>query len=313
MSPAGSIPNSSSRSTERAGSRPVVRVVKSDSWPARAAPSSLVILEPAGGSICSLRQRLSNAPPYTILVQLDRTNVASQPVRPAILVGERWLAETKRLTHLRPVVLDRPPGPVIARKVSGGDADCSATSATAAGGSSLRSRGNLASSSKNFRSNPNPRRVVPVLLATSSQSASTSVHEARRSSGSQSCRTPKPSPLSPVRSSWQCAQSRNVREAGVRASLRLRSRSGQRRDGSLGPRTDRRSHSPSGPQTRRITGVLVVHSLVCMSRSQSRALDRLKIVQPDGICGLSAFGLALWAFTRPFRRRPAQAGSARCR
>ena len=82
-----------------------------------------MILEPAGGSICSLRQRLSNAPPYTILVQLDRTNVASQPVRPAILVGERWLAETKRLTHLRPVVLDRPPGPVIARKVSGGDAE----------------------------------------------------------------------------------------------------------------------------------------------------------------------------------------------
>lgn len=51
----------SSRSTATGESRAMVRVVKSDSCPAHAAPRTLVIRELPRDSICSLRQRRSNA------------------------------------------------------------------------------------------------------------------------------------------------------------------------------------------------------------------------------------------------------------
>lgn len=74
---------------------------------------------------------------------------------------------------------------------STGTFTCCATYDTAGTGISPGSSGNRASTSKNFSNNANPSRFAPDLFRNRSWSSSSSVQTSIRSSGSQSCRTPR--------------------------------------------------------------------------------------------------------------------------
>lgn len=126
--------------------------------------------------------------PLPLHIELDWADRGGQPLRQVRLVTGRRLAKAEGLANLGSMPLDRSGGPVVV----GEELRLYPHLLGDVGDRRLRHlpgvAGNLASSSKNLSSTAKPSRVAPALLAISSQSVSTSLQQAIRSSGSQSRR-----------------------------------------------------------------------------------------------------------------------------
>ena len=75
-----------------------------------------------GGSIRSARHRASSSPADPVSAALGLADAGGQPVGELAAVLGAALPEPEVAADLRPVVLERVPGPLIETKVGGGDA-----------------------------------------------------------------------------------------------------------------------------------------------------------------------------------------------
>lgn len=206
----------SSRAVPAAPKQATVRAQNAFSHLPRAATSTFSTRVRPGGSIFRARHSTSRASRCrSSTSSTGQTSTAGQSANAfssATVDGRNPMASRICLRWYSAVR----PTSVYFAKSEAGTLTRSATYSTAPGGTSSSTSGNRPSSSKNFNNRLKPSRVVPLLFATRSQSASTSVQFANSSSGDHSCRT-----LAPLASITRSDQRRRQGEGnGARPATR---------------------------------------------------------------------------------------------
>lgn len=182
--------SASSRSMHTSPRRSMVRVQNARSHRLRAATSTFSTRVRPGGSIRSTRhctRRASRCRSSTS--STGQTSVDSRSVsRSSSATVDGRNPNASRICFRCRFA----PGRSYFASSAAGTLTKPATYSTAGCGNSSMNSGNRPSISKNLSMRQKPSLVGPDLLATSSQSPSTSVQHATASSGDQSCRTPAP-------------------------------------------------------------------------------------------------------------------------